>query len=119
MRRTLKHLEKTALLISLLASFAFHNNSFAQNKTDVEAWREDLRYLAEELPKRHNNAFHTLTREQFNQAVKKLDERIPSLAPHEIVVELTRIVAMLGDGECQRRVSMLRFFASTLRDLSL
>ena len=29
------------------------------------AWREDLQYLASELPRRHANAFHSVSREQF------------------------------------------------------
>jgi hypothetical protein len=33
----------------------------------AEQWREDLRYLAAELPKRHKNLFHTMTREQFEK----------------------------------------------------
>ena len=54
--------------------------------------------MAEEMPKRHKDLFHTMTREQFEAAVKRLDERIPSLARHQIIVEMARIVAMVGDG---------------------
>jgi hypothetical protein len=61
-------------------------------------WREDLRWMAEEMPKRHKNLFHTITRGQFERAVRKLDERIPSLARHQIIVEMARIAAMIGDG---------------------
>ncbi len=68
------------------------------SQTDAEKWREDLRVMAQEMPKRHKNLFHTMTREQFNEAVKNLDERIPSLARHQIIVELARIVAMVRDG---------------------
>ena len=61
-------------------------------------WREDLRFMAEEMPKRHKNLFHTVSRERFESAVKKLDERIPLLARHQIIVEMARIVGMVGDG---------------------
>jgi hypothetical protein len=54
--------------------------------------------MAEEMPKRHKNLFHTMTRQQFESAVKSLDERIPSLARHQIIVEMARIVAVVGDG---------------------
>ena len=54
--------------------------------------------MAEEMPKRHKNLFHTMTREQFEGAVSKLHERIPRLARHQIIVEMARIVAMVGDG---------------------
>src|SRR5215216_6419353 len=70
-----------------------------------ERWREDLCYMAEELPKRHANLFHTMTCEQFSCAVEKLYKRIPSLAQHEIIVELARIVAMVGDGHTGVRLA--------------
>ncbi|HEY0079567.1 MAG TPA: hypothetical protein VGB73_13220 [Pyrinomonadaceae bacterium] len=63
-----------------------------------EAWREDLQYLARELPRRHKNAFHRVTREQFEQAVADLDFKIPSLRDSNIVMGMSRIVATVGDG---------------------
>lgn len=68
--------------------------------TDIthDAWREDLRYLAGELPGRHVNAFHTISREVFAGEVAKLDAAIPRLTSDEIVVALMRIVALVGDG---------------------
>lgn len=65
---------------------------------DVPKWREDLRVMAEEMPRRHRNLFHTMTREQFEAAVASLDARIPALERHQIIVEMARIVAMVGDG---------------------
>jgi len=63
-----------------------------------EKWREDLRYLAIEMPRVHKNLFHSITSEQFNEAVRRLDERIPSLTRNQILVEFSRLVAMVGDG---------------------
>lgn len=62
------------------------------------AWREDLRYLAGEIPRRHKNAFHSITREQFERAVAELDARIPNLNDTQIALNLSRIAAMIGDG---------------------
>jgi tetratricopeptide (TPR) repeat protein len=70
----------------------------AVSQAEAERWREDLRYMAREMEARHKNLFHTTTREQFYAAVKRLDERIPALARHQIIVELMRIVASVGDG---------------------
>lgn len=67
-------------------------------RVEAERWREDLRYMAQEMPKRHKNLFHTMSRQQFDEAVRKLDERIPVLERHQIIVEMARIVAMVGDG---------------------
>ncbi|HVF48472.1 MAG TPA: tetratricopeptide repeat protein [Pyrinomonadaceae bacterium] len=67
-------------------------------KTEAERWREDLRYMAREMEARHKNLFHTMTRAQFESAVENLHRRIPSLDRHQIIVEMARIVALVGDG---------------------
>jgi tetratricopeptide (TPR) repeat protein len=101
---TIKSIFLTAVLlcVSISGSFAFAQvekpKAPAPDKTEAEKWREDLRYMAEEMPKRHNNLYHTMTREQFEAAVERLYERIPRLARHQIIVEMARIVAMVGDG---------------------
>ncbi|HEY0459967.1 MAG TPA: hypothetical protein VGC97_12585 [Pyrinomonadaceae bacterium] len=64
----------------------------------AEKWREDLRFLASELPKRHKNAFHRITRAGFEKMVAELDAKIPTLSNVEIVMGLARIVAHIGDG---------------------
>jgi hypothetical protein len=66
--------------------------------TDVAAWREDLRVLATELPRRHANAFARVTPAAWDSAVRLLDERLPRLRPYQIIVELMRLVAMVRDG---------------------
>ena len=66
--------------------------------SEVENWREDLRTMAREMPRRHRNLFHTMTREQFAAAVAGLDSRLPLLARHQVIVEMARIAAMVGDG---------------------
>jgi len=68
--------------------------------TPAEAarWREDLRYLAAEMPKRHRNLYHHLSPAEFARAVHRLDARIPALRRHEVILELARLVARVGDG---------------------
>src|SRR6185436_8595870 len=61
-------------------------------------WREDVRYFARELPKRHKNLYHATSREQFERAVAELDTAIPSLQDHQIIVRLHQIAATVGDG---------------------
>jgi tetratricopeptide (TPR) repeat protein len=90
-----------ALICALLLIISHGPHSRAQSiapVSGVEAagWREDLRFMAREMPKRHKNLFHSMTREQFELAIKRLDERIPTLARHQIIVELARIVAQVG-----------------------
>ena len=63
-----------------------------------EKWRADLQYLARELPNRHINAFHTVSRDTFASEVSRLDAAIPRLNGDEILVAFMRIVALVGDG---------------------
>lgn len=99
---TLKLLACALLCMAFLAAplGAQSNNHVTAplSPAEIERWREDLRFLAAELPRRHQNLFHAMTREQFELAVKRLDEKIPTLARHQIIVELQRLVAMIGDG---------------------
>src|SRR5688572_2551901 len=71
-------------------------------------WRDDLRYFARELPKRHKNAFHATTRETFERAVAELDTAIAELQDHQIVVRLSQLTAMIGDGHT--RVQLPLYF---------
>ncbi len=79
--------------------------------SSTNAWREDLRYLAAEIPKRHKNAFHSVTHAQFERAVAELDSAIPTLNNDQIAVGLMRITAMIGDGHTQYAMpSSFHFF---------
>ena len=64
----------------------------------AEQWREDLRFMAEEMERRHHNLYHTVSRERFQAAVADLHARIPSLQRNQIIVGMMRIAAMVGDG---------------------
>lgn len=91
------------ILIILFIFISFNFSSYAQNnlkvsKDEARKWREDLQSFALEMPKKHPNLYHTLKKEDFLREVKKLDDNIPNLSRHEIIVELTGIVASVGDG---------------------
>jgi tetratricopeptide (TPR) repeat protein len=87
---------------SLTVCFALALSVLCQASTvtpiEAEQWREDLHYFAEQAPQVHKNLFHAMTLEQFDAAVKSLDERIPTLSRDQVIVEIMRIVAMTGDG---------------------
>lgn len=95
---------KTIAIILLLACLQMTTSSATANmkapraaSLTKEQWRQDLQYLAKELPRRHKNAFHTVSKGQFERAIAELDAAIPSLQEHEILVGLRRIIAMIGD----------------------
>lgn len=68
------------------------------DQDEVKRWREDLRFLARELPARHKNLFHRLKQEDFFNAINSLDAKLPSLTRNQIALEFGRIVSMAGDG---------------------
>lgn len=61
-------------------------------------WHSDLAFFSREMPKRHINAFHAVTREQFDAAVRELDARIDAAPDDEIVCGFMRLAALIGDG---------------------
>jgi hypothetical protein len=61
-------------------------------------WNADLTELATELPKTHPAPFRHVTREAFAADVEQLRARAPEMQPHEVMVEMARIVATIRDG---------------------
>jgi hypothetical protein len=102
----MRKIKPAALIVLLLGQLNFVFAS-TQAKNDVQLeltaqqWQQDLQYLAKELPRRHKNAFHTVSREQFEKSVADLNTRIPNLQPHEIIVGLMSIVASVSDAHTE------------------
>ena len=61
-------------------------------------WRADLQVLAQELPRRHLNAFHAVSKAQFEAAVAALDQQIPRLDGDQVFVGMEQLVRLIGDG---------------------
>jgi Tetratricopeptide repeat len=89
-----------AVLICILTQAAFSAAQPQTSLTSGEAakWRADLKFLAEQLPRTHKNAFHSVSREKFAAAVADLDRQIPSMQRHQVVVGIFKLVALIGDG---------------------
>lgn len=98
---------KILIILTILCSisiFAQHDTQDSGSKNlTAQQWREDLRYFAEQMPKVHNNLFFKMSKKDFDAAVANLDKKIPNLERHEIVLELMRITAMVGDGHTRLR----------------
>ena len=67
-------------------------------------WRADLRFLAQELPKRHANAFHSCSKPDFDRAVADLDSRLQNLNSDESWAGLERIACLIGDAHTYIRL---------------
>jgi len=63
----------------------------------AQDWRRDLAYLAEQLPARHVNLFHRLSRDEWERMVAELYARIPGMSEPGILAGMLRLVAAVGD----------------------
>jgi hypothetical protein len=69
-----------------------------EEDTRSRRWREDLQFLVAQVRRLHPNPFFRSSQTDFERALAELDQRIPDLADHEVVVAFARLLAMLGDG---------------------
>jgi tetratricopeptide (TPR) repeat protein len=84
-----------ALLLTGLTAVSAQNTA---PRLSAAEWQADVRFLAEELPKRHRNAFHRLRQADYEAAVKQFYDRIPQMTEDEIIVGIMKIVALIKDG---------------------
>jgi hypothetical protein len=91
-------------LVTLALALALAPALFAEIKTQPlppmtpEKWRADVDYFARELPKRHKNAFHHATREQFAGAVEALRAKSATANDDAMFTGFQQLAAMIGDG---------------------
>jgi hypothetical protein len=61
-------------------------------------WHQDLRAFAVELPSHHANAFFSLSRNEFDAEVAKLDASLDTMNNDERLIGMEQIVNSIGDG---------------------
>jgi tetratricopeptide (TPR) repeat protein len=66
--------------------------------TRDEGWRYDLDFLVQEAQRMHVGPDRPAFSETFDSAATSLRERIPELSNDRIVLELRRLLILLGDG---------------------
>jgi tetratricopeptide (TPR) repeat protein len=69
-----------------------------------EGWRVDLDLLAREIKRTHYAPFRNVTREQFEEDVRKLKEEIPRMSDNQIIVGFKKLLRRVGDGHTNLRV---------------
>ncbi len=88
------------MLVRAIIGFSLFGATQVLGQTPVLTtvqWREDLAMLAAELPQRHPDAFTRITPHQWDSATAALESRLPRMNRNEILVELHRLVALIGD----------------------
>ena len=87
-----------AALLTLSSAGAQQPATTSPPVLTASQWRDDLKFIAAELQKRHANLYHHVSRGDFERAVAALDRQIPNLPRNRIIVGMMRIAAMVGDG---------------------
>jgi hypothetical protein len=82
----------------LLCASCAHVQPRPLSPVAAHEWHEDVAYFGRELPKRHKNAFHHVSRDSFERAVTRLDAQVDTLSNEAIYFGLHRITAAVGDG---------------------
>jgi hypothetical protein len=67
------------------------------------AWRADLEVVRTELPKRHINAFHAVSREAFDATITNLEARAVEQDADARFVGLLHAINLIGDGHTTLR----------------
>lgn len=64
----------------------------------VQNWQSDLSFVKKTLPETHPNIFHSMSEGEFNGRLDMLSAQVPELSHQQIIVQLSAIVASIGDG---------------------
>lgn len=70
----------------------------------VGGWQADLNLFASELPRRHANAFHHISRRTFDADVEALRHRLQRIDADQFWVGLDQIESAIGDGHTFMRM---------------
>ncbi len=62
-----------------------------------EKWINDISYVEKVLPKVHKNLFFNLSEEDFIKQLEILKNKVPVYSDKEIEIELSKIIASIGD----------------------
>lgn len=84
------------LLCSLLAGYWLLVSARPADDR-LQRWQEDLRFLVQELPKRHKNFYAHLKAEDFQKQVEALEAELNQLTDEQISLRFMSLVASAGD----------------------
>ena len=72
----------------------------------IDKWNEDIEFLKETLINKHKNLFFNITRESFENNIKELKGRIEKLDYNDMKVEISRVIASIGDAHTAVKLPM-------------
>ena len=68
------------------------------NTPRVEGWLADVAFLSQRMQLAHYDVFGVVSKPDWEAAVNRLQRNIPDMQDHEIIVEMMKLVTLVGDG---------------------
>jgi tetratricopeptide (TPR) repeat protein len=99
--RDLQNAQQDAELQSLQSDLKFRELTAMVDPSSMsrdEGWRFDLRLMAREIARRGYAPFRQISHEEFDRRVAVLDAKVPKLTDMQIVIEMMKLTAAVGDG---------------------
>jgi tetratricopeptide (TPR) repeat protein len=87
-----------AVLMVFCAALNSYSQNSINNKLTSEEWSKDIDYYIEQMPKVHINPYHTSSKESFMQFAEVLKGKIHHMSDNEIITQIAKMTAMIGDG---------------------
>ncbi len=90
-----------SLLLVIVFAFVVilpNYRAFLYHRLRPDEWQDDLKYLANRITQIHPNPFSIHSRVEFENLVRDLNQRIPTLTDSEIEMGFAKVVAFVGDG---------------------
>ncbi len=116
-----------AIALSFLSFTAFSQVCKNPATMTAEEWRADLEVFRQQMTQKHGNLFHSMTSQEFNEAIDHLESKLPTTSSDGVMAALMKLVAMVHDGHTRLRVDTtgahmlpirLHFFADGLYVIS-
>jgi hypothetical protein len=90
-------------LLTILLLQRIVGTTLPQLGLSAAAWRADLEVVRTELPKRHINAFHAISRKAFDATIANLEARAAEQDADARFVGLLHAINLIGDGHTTLR----------------
>jgi hypothetical protein len=88
------------LFITTSALFLLTGCKSTPTHLTAEQWIADIDFFSQQLPKVHSNLFFRLSQDEFKRQIMRVKSGIDSLSDKEILFNLMRIIASVGDAHC-------------------
>lgn len=71
-----------------------------------EKWINDIAYIEKALPKVHKNLYFNISKEEFIGQLEDLKKKVPAFSDDQIEIELSKIIASVGDSHTGSSIGM-------------